>query len=346
MKQWFFVHFAQHLQQSSEQLSFEWLIDPQQQVFLQHHIFSGQCLVPAAISAELCVQAAMQFAQLTPQVNPVQIRYPKITIESFNIKRPLALASNEQIRLFISATHVKGGGYKVSLRRHLYHGNGKLLRHNVLVAQSVIQISTAIPTTTERPYLSQLNSMSKALYQSFDFGQANYYKLINPSHGDLFQSLTGKCTLSTDQQWLVSEFNIEDKEQRYSHIDDLPFVCSPLAIDSVLQACVLSCIQVESKQHEDFFSKLPVAMSQVQFFQPFQFNHLYQCMLNLVSLDDQTQVLRAWVKDQQGQLIAYFDSITLHRAPNERRLACQFERDYHRFLLTDQQSKPDVEVLC
>ncbi|MCE2595226.1 polyketide synthase dehydratase domain-containing protein [Motilimonas cestriensis] len=346
MNQWFFIHFAQHLQQTSDDLSFEWLIDPQQQVFLQHHIFSGQCLVPAAISTELCIQAAMQLALITPPSDTAQTGYPKISIESFNIKRPLALGCDEQIKLFVSAIRLPDNGYKVSLRRHLYHANGKLLRRDVLVAQSVIRIETAIHLPNNLHIGTLVKCAIEGPCKHFDFGQANYYKLINPSHGELFQSLTGKCTLSNSLQWLISEFNIQAKEQHYSCVDELPFVCSPLAIDSVLQACVLSCIQIESVKHQQFLSKLPVALNQVQFFQPFQFNHRYQCVLNLVALDDQTQTLRAWVKDQQGQLVAYFDRITLHRAPNEPRLACQFERDYRHFLLTDQQSKPDVEVLC
>lgn len=330
MKPWFFIHFAQQLVHSDSQLSFEWVIDPQTQVFLQDHVFSGQCLVPAAISAELCIEAALHFAKVTP-FHGAESKQTQVTLKQFKINRPVSLDIDQQLRLYVVVTRLPDHAYQITLRRHLYHSSGKLLRQHVLVASAIVAFDARHRCAPVPVQLTATPCNTEA--NAFDFGQQPYYAVLNPSHGTLFQSLTGRFTLAHNKQWLRSEFNLSDKEQHFCDQFNLPFACSPLAIDSVLQACVLSCVQIESEQHATFFSKLPIGLEEVHFYQAMMFHHTYQCTLAVLDVTAQTQTLRAWVTNDQGTLVAYYGQITLHRAPNETRQACRFERDYLQYLV-------------
>ncbi|MFO6423452.1 polyketide synthase dehydratase domain-containing protein [Motilimonas sp. KMU-193] len=347
MNYWYFEPFISTISQRQGEFNCQWQLSPEQQHYLRDHIFSGQCLVPAAISAEFMSQVAMMALALKPQ-DKIQL-----TLVDFAIRRPLAFAPNESLTVFAHAVIVPPAAdarlnsqtIAVRLTRHYYDANGKCLRQGVLVATASVNISMTQTAPHQLGYSDGLDHN----WDHYRFSQAHYYQLFNPTHGALFQSLTGRFALSPDNLSLISEFNLQTTEAAYanpSKQQTFAFALGPLALDSVLQACVLCCVQIESQLSEQFFSKLPVGLSQVVVFTPWRKNANYRTLVRSLTLDDTTQTLRAWVFDEQQQLVAYIGQIKLHRAPNEQRQACHLEQHYQQYRCEQAPLAKVLEALC
>lgn len=350
MNFWYFKPFLSAISSRGSDFHCQWHLSPEQQYYLRDHIFSGQCLVPAAISAEFMTQVAIMALDLEPSDGA------HVELVDFNIRRPLAFSPNENLTVLAHAQLIDTSNrtekfkpstqeVKVELKRNYYDADGKCLRQGVLVATALINITLAENLPLPEYYPAVIDQG----WEHYQFSQEHYYQLLNPTHGRLFQSLTGRFALSPDNSSLISEFNLKTTEADYS--DTLPseeftFALGPLALDSVLQACVLCCVQIESQLNEQFFSKLPVGLHQMKLFQPWRKNENYRTLVHSLEVDDTTQTLRAWVFDQAEQLVAYIHKIKLHRAPNEQRLACHIHDHYRHHLCKQAPLAKVLEALC
>ncbi|MCE2570357.1 polyketide synthase dehydratase domain-containing protein [Motilimonas eburnea] len=349
MNYWYFEPFLSNLSRLGDDMSCQWQLSPEQQYYLRDHIFSGQCLVPAAISAELMSQVAIMALALKP-TDAIGVE-----LVDFNIRRPLAFDPSADLTVFADAklvaplakTDLLGDNsheLKVELKRNYYDDKGKCLRQGVLVASARVKVS--LTQVKAKPSHGPDCSPN---WDHYHFSQAEYYQLFNPTHGRLFQSLTGRFALAPDNLSLISEFNLQTTEADYADAlpsEEFAFALGPLALDSVLQACVLCCVQIESQSSEHFFSKLPVGLSQVQRYQPWRKNENYRTLVQSLSVDDTTQTLRAWVLDETQQLVAYIDKIKLHRAPNEQRVACHVHDHYRHHRCEQAPFAKVLEALC
>lgn len=308
----FFIHWADDLVVSATHLSFAFTYDAATMPAMADHFFADKCLVPAAMTNEMFVQAAAELAQLDDC-------FP-IAIDHFRVDRALSFAIGQQQSVKLHCEQVAPLCFKLKLTTDLYNKAGKLTRSGVTVACAEIRLQASLPA--DLPAVPMATALDH-----YAMPASAYYQHINHTHGPLFQTMTGRFALDPKQACITSYFNIARHEAHFSSQPDLGFICSPLAIDSVLQTAVLNCIQIESQHQPQFFSKLPVQMQHVYILEPFAMAQDYLCQGAITLLQGPDQHMNFSVHNAAGKRCAYFGHIGLKHAPIELRNSIKFDTD-------------------
>ncbi|RJG50436.1 polyketide synthase dehydratase domain-containing protein [Motilimonas pumila] len=309
---YFFIHWAKDVAISPTQLSFSFTYDATTMPAMADHFFADHCLVPAAMTNEMFIQAAVALAQVDD--------YFPIAIDHFRVDRALSFALGQQQQVCLHCEQVAPLQFQLTLTTDLYNKAGKLTRRGVTVACASIRLQAKLPENLPAvPMAAKLDH--------YAMPATAYYQHINHTHGPLFQTMTGQFSLDPKQRCIASTFNIQRHEAQFSQQPDLAFICSPLAIDSVLQTAVLNCIQIESQDKPTFYSKLPVQMQHVYILQAFNMAQDYHCQGAITLLQGPDQHMNFRVHDRNGECSAYFGHIGLKHAPIELRNSIQFDTD-------------------
>lgn len=319
MKRLFFMHWSENLVHDREQLTFDVVFDPEKMPALKDHFFSGQCLVPAAMTTELFVQAVAAFRG-SDDCFPLYI-------QDVYFYRAISIPIGETRRVKATCRLQYDNSFNLELTTDLVNKNGIHVRTGVGIASARIHVCS----DKQLPKPSVLGRELTA----FRFEQNRYYELLNPTHEPLFRSLTGNVFIDPRKETIAAEFNVKTLEKRYSLNPELEFLCSPLALDSVLQVAVLSCIQIESGFASHFFSKLPIFMKDVIIDSPFLQNADYLVKGWVTDRYDSDQHMQLIVSDGDSNLVALFGDVGLRKAPSELRSSVDFDRDFEVYKLRE-----------
>lgn len=311
----FFIHWSDSIEKSDNASLLSLTIDPNKMVALKHHVFGGVCLFPFAYTTELMLQAAVHCSGLD---NP----YPLFFKEVEQL-RGIAVPFGKTQSVKVECTQTESGEFEIRLMMDLTNKNGKVIRKDCTVATAVIELNKSLP---ESDFTAQPKTLNP-----IELPQSLYYQKIHPTHGPLFQTITGHIYLDTELEGIAGKFNLKLLDNWQSIDQGLGFWLSPLAFDSVLQLSVLNCIQIESTTKPDFHAKLPVKLENAYFPAPFNPETEYTARGYVNDIDDKDQRSRFVVSDGSGEPSALISQVTLRRAPHKHFEACDLLRDFAKY---------------
>lgn len=310
----FFIHWADSIEQHENKAELNITIDPNKMVGLKHHVFNGVCLVPFAYSTELMIQTVVH-------CSGVSSPYPIFLKQVEQLRGiPIPFGTTKPVK--VSCEKLDDSSWSVRLVMDLTNKSGKVIRKDCAVATAIIETNKKANQEGPSVNTQDLNAL--------DMPQALYYRCIHPTHGPLFQTLTGQLRIDTALERIGGTFNLKQLDNWQSIKPSLPFWVSPLAFDSVLQLSVLKCIQIESTTKPEFNAKLPIRLENAYFFEPFNPETDYLASGVITSLDDKDQQSRFVVEDDQGRNVASLETVTLRRASNKH-MASNLLEDFAQF---------------
>jgi len=199
------------------------LIDPSRWLHLNDHRFSGKLFVPATCLLELLAEAAVVFAECE---RPEGFGFQDVVIE-----RALALDPGVPLgcRLRLLSDDIDGGrrrlGIEIVSDRFAASGKAIGTRRN-----TIGHVLLGRAGADRRPVRIEGDSYS------FDAG--DYYKHFYPSHGPLYQSLTGRFMVDPEKKTILGEYDCQEKQSSFFDAARPEFLLSPLGYDSCLQYAV------------------------------------------------------------------------------------------------------------
>ncbi|MBD1556594.1 hypothetical protein HC752_06560 [Vibrio sp. S9_S30] len=311
----FFIHWADSIQKTDDRVQLNITIDPNKMVALKHHVFGGLCLFPFAYTTELLVQTAAHCAD-------VDTPFP-LYIEKVEQLRGIAIPFGKTQSLSVECTKNATGQFDLRLTMDLTNKNGKVIRKDCVVATATIDVQSQHASTHHTNKPKALNPLQ--------LPQSLYYQTFHPTHGPLFQTITGDIYLDDELEGIAGKFNLAQLEHWQSIQPGLRFWLSPLAFDSVLQLSVLNCIQIESTTKPQFHAKLPVRMEGAYFPTPFVADTDYTVRGFVNKVDDKDQQSRFCVAKDNGEQVAWLSNVTLRRAPHKHFEARNLLEDFEHY---------------
>ena len=311
----FFIHWADSIQKTEDRVQLNVTIDPNKMVALKHHVFNRLCLFPFAYTTELLVQTAAHCADVD---NP----FP-LYIEEVEQLRGIAIPFGQTQSLSVDCFRNSAGKFELSLTMDLTNKNGKVIRKDCVVATATIDVQSQ--------HVSAHHSEKRKALNPLKLPQSLYYQTFHPTHGPLFQTITGDIYLDDKLEGIAGKFNLAQLENWQSIQPGLRFWLSPLAFDSVLQLSVLNCIQIESTTKSQFHAKLPVRMEDAYFPEPFSADTDYTMRGFVNHIDDKDQQSRFCVTKENGEHVALLSSVTLRRAPHKHFEARNLLEDFKQY---------------
>ncbi len=315
----FFIHWADSIDKSKDHVQINITIDPNKMVALKHHVFNNLCLFPFAYTTELLVQTAACCAN-------VESPFP-LYVENIEQLRGIAIPFGQTQALTVDCVKNSTGQFELTLTMNLTNKHGKVIRKNCVVATATIDIKS-------QRLIPDIQNTPKAL-SPLKLPQSLYYQTFHPTHGPLFQTITGDIYLDDDLEGIAGKFNLEQLENWQSIQPELGFWLSPLAFDSVLQLSVLNCIQIESTTKPQFHAKLPVRMENAYFLTPFTADTEYSVRGSINGIDDKDQHSRFCVTSEHGETTAWLSNVTLRRAPHKHFEARDLLKDFDQYRLKE-----------
>lgn len=198
-------------------------IDPGRWLHLNDHRFSGKLFVPATCLLEMLAEAAVAFAGVE---GPEGFGFRDVVIERALALDPgvplecrLRLLSDDEeqgrrkLGIEIVSDRLGAGGRIIGTRRNTFG--------YVLLGRE---------SEDRRPVRFEGDNYS------FDAG--DYYRHFYPSHGPLYQSLTGRFLVDPDKRTIIGEYDCQDKQANFFDAPRPDFLLSPLGYDSCLQYAV------------------------------------------------------------------------------------------------------------
>lgn len=259
--------------QEGEISSLEMKIDPKKYVYLYDHKFGGDCFVPATAIIEIFSEAALWFANELKGIDGLQVT----GVEKLFIERAIAINPEKTLTINISCNEIEINDAEcatlaMEITSPRENKKGKIVgsRRN---GYATVVLGKRKPSNTPL-------SIPEKEFNSYNFDQSVYYDYYYPSHGPLFQSLTGKFMISDDKEYIVGQYDCAEQESRFVKDKETKFVLSPLGYDSCLQYAVyLSRVK-------DLFGRLPIAADSIVVHREHPVNGICTVIVKCLHIDD------------------------------------------------------------
>nr|WP_086937888.1 polyketide synthase dehydratase domain-containing protein [Thaumasiovibrio occultus] len=304
MKQWFFTHWSHEQIRDDQSLTMKVVLDPELMGGLKDHVFGGQCLFPFALTANLLLEGAAN-------LHGSESLYP-LHIDFMEQYRGIVIPFGETREVTIEARYIDDSTIAVTVFTPLMNKAGKVIRERGKVADMQVKLGQGDSR--------ELSRFAPRQCQQIRMPQGEYYHKVHHTHGPLFRTVTGEYFLAQESNGVSGVFNIYQHEDLMSVEPKLPFVLSPLALDSVLQMVVLNCLLEESDNDQPYNTKLPVRIEEVVVTSPFAQDCQYILDGRILSSDEVDLVCSCQIRSREGdELNSQFGRVVVRRAPFEKR---------------------------
>ncbi|NLL14061.1 MAG: hypothetical protein GX267_11710 [Fibrobacter sp.] len=217
---------------------------------MKDHIFGSECFIPATVIMELFAETAVWFVEWAFNERNLLVS----NLKNLFIKRALAVQPGKIIDTRIEILFVKNvdGQYELEIQitsPRISATNSKILGRRLNATCTVI--------VSSQYTIGRDSFVPEGLDNHIKFESESYYKYYYPSHGHLFQSLTGKFSFDSSCRFLIGEYDCQNKQQSFVLGVKNSFHLSPLGYDSCLQYAVyLSRIS-------HLFGRLPIGGEEI-----------------------------------------------------------------------------------
>lgn len=280
------------------------IIDPSAKYpYLHDHQFGGKLFMPATGIMEYFAEAASFWCE-----KKLHGSYHVRELRNLNIERAIAImpGSTLTIDLTYTSSSIEGPQAIISMEIHSSRINaaGNIIGRRMNASCTVEM--TLIPYH-EQPLAPSFQEPASH-YDCYAFLQNNYYNFYYPSHGPLFQSLTGRFKVSRDLRYLIGEYDCSDKQSRYVTDNTQEFLLSPLGYDSCLQYAVyLSRIR-------DLSGRLPVSCPRVIIHRRHPVKGYCYALIECVHINEEIMDCHIRCYDHEGLMIMEAESFRVQKA--------------------------------
>lgn len=275
-----------------DRISLVQTIEPKKYHYLFDHKFGGKLFMPATGIMEYFGEAASFWVNYQMQKN-----YTVRELLNLNIERAIAIDpdSNLAVELKYVSTEISDSQVSVSMEIYSKRINSK----NIVVGTRLNASCSVIMTAKgygEFPATAKYQEPNTQ-WDCYKFPTDKYYGFYYPSHGPLFQSLTGRFKVSKDRTYIVGEYNCLNKQSEYVVGNKSPFLLSPLGYDSCLQ------YEVYLSRIRDLFGRLPISCPRVIVHCNHPTNEPCKVIVECVKIDDEIMDGNIQCFTQNGSLI-------------------------------------------
>lgn len=301
----YFTNWAKDVEISKDrsQITFKIELNAADHPFLNHHVFSGKCLLPAAMMVDLFLESCMILKDITTP-------YP-LTVPQFEVLRAVHLDDGESVELTVETlveTNSRGEDQFRCVLLTDVKRNGKVVRNRVKVAKASLCLNQVI-LGIERP----LPEAKNLIHYDYNMDKLAFYESSLTTHGPLFQTLTAKMAINGDKDYLQCDFDIGQMEDQFSAKTGLKFPVSPLGIDSLLQTTVaMSILGPMSGKH--LFAKIPVQVNGFKMLKPFEPDVPYVAHAWIQKRSDQYLELLVQIEEKGKGVIGKIENVILQKA--------------------------------
>jgi hypothetical protein len=303
-KEYFFSYWANDIHIKGDMVSYKLSFSIDKMKFMADHFFGGKCLLPAAMLAEMMIDASSLLFVSNDKTC--------ITIDSLDIYHGLkASISDEIFVMVISQIYEKNevnSKFKAKIIANLKNSKGKIVRKDIIFSEAKIILSNNKDKVKESYYINDEELVN------YYFGQERYYNYFS-THKYLFQSFTGKFKMPATRTSLISEFKLGNKENAYSIVPGLKFHLSPLGFDSILQTAVCLSVFSGEVEGEEVYSKIPVSIQGFKMFSSFNSIKKFYCRVETTMNSYNKMELSAIIYNSSNEIVGIVDKILLKNAP-------------------------------
>lgn len=251
---------------------FKLAINSQHSPYLRHHSFPMGDIMPATVILEYFIEAACWLQQS----NQDQLQWHPLQVSQLKLDRVLVLPpGNDSIALEIQVDKrfigPRGHETHLSLHSPRFNKQGKFLGLKCH-ASAIISFDAQVRAAHKVPLLH-------GQIQHYQTSQEDIYRKVMTSHGELLQSLSGDFYINQQRDQILAQYHCANKEFAWLASGNGLFILSPLGLDSCLQLlCLLAILQ-------DGQPRLPMAISQLNLYQPHPSNQPCRALIELVYQD-------------------------------------------------------------
>lgn len=274
--------------------------------YLNDHIFQGDCFVPATMIIEIFVEAGTWFSEFTcdGSKNEKQV----IAIENLNIQRALAVKPGGSLDVSIILNKVDKEENTIRMRMEIVskriNRSGKIVGKRLNARVDVI-LSDLSPEPIAVPRIFDE-------YRYYYFSPKEYYSFYFPSLGPVFQSQTGRFAIDGKKNYLIGEYNCQNREKDFIHGQSSQFLISPLGYDSCLQYAVfLSRVKT-------LIGRLPVRAKRIHICKPHPLTGAVKVLVRCLHIDGENMACDFWAFQENGPVIIKGETFVVQRSPFNR----------------------------